>query len=152
MTQHNLGERFWSKVNKTESCWEWTGAINHGYGVYRTGDGKTARPHRLAFMEARGYLPPLLDHACRNRKCLNPSHLRPATKSQNAQNLSGLRTDNTSSVRGVSWNKGANKWRAKGHLNNRQIHIGYFDSLEGAESAAKAWRIENYPYTNEEAA
>ena len=47
------GERFWSKVNKTEACWLWTGALSHGYGSYWVGgrSGRSVRAHRLAYEE-----------------------------------------------------------------------------------------------------
>ena len=29
-----LPEHFWDKVNKTDSCWLWTGKIDDGYGRF----------------------------------------------------------------------------------------------------------------------
>ena len=45
-----------------------------------------------------------------NNKCNNKLHnLRRATTTENNQNR-GMRTDNTSGVKGVSWSKRAEKW------------------------------------------
>lgn len=32
--QGSAVERFWAKVQITDSCWLWTAAIQYGYGVF----------------------------------------------------------------------------------------------------------------------
>ncbi len=74
-------ERFWSKVEKTESCWIWTGYKDKlGYGRF----GKD-RPYRFAYTLLVGPIPPglSLDHLCRNPSCVNPAHLEPVTHRTN---------------------------------------------------------------------
>lgn len=73
-------ERFWSKVEKTESCWFWTDALSHGYGTFWNGE-RSVRVHRYAWEELRGEIPKglVIDHLCRNRHCVNPDHLEPVT-------------------------------------------------------------------------
>lgn len=83
-----IEERFWVKVNKTETCWLWAGATNGvGYGVIgRGGRGSgNAYAHRLSYEWAKGPIPEGLDldHLCRNRACVNPDHLEPVTRSVN---------------------------------------------------------------------
>ena len=76
-------ERFWGNVNKSGVCWEWCGRINPaGYGMYGP---KLA--HRL-ILPLVGQ-PPVpkglfVDHMCRNRKCVNPIHLRVVTSRTNS--------------------------------------------------------------------
>lgn len=70
-------DSFWSRVNKTETCWLWTGHINSdGYGqlsVY----GYTERAHRVSWMLSKGIIPAgkLILHKCDIRNCVNPEHL-----------------------------------------------------------------------------
>lgn len=45
----------------------------------------------------------------------------------------GLRTDNTSGYKGVSFNKG--KWQASIMKDGHQRHLGYFDAIEDAARA-----------------
>jgi hypothetical protein len=69
--------RFWSYVEKTTTCWNWTGATSKGYGLLWM-RGRRIRAHRYAWQEKRGPIPDGLqiDHLCRNRRCVKPSHLR----------------------------------------------------------------------------
>lgn len=77
--------RFWRKVQITESCWKWTGAINgYGYGIFFWDGSKYA--HRLAYEMLVGPIPKGLhiDHLCRVRECVRPAHLEPVTPAVNA--------------------------------------------------------------------
>lgn len=73
----SLEERFWGKVHKTESCWLWTAALNtHGYGCLQVA-GHAKPAHRIAYELLIGPIPRHLeiDHLCRVRRCVRPSHL-----------------------------------------------------------------------------
>lgn len=65
------------------------------------------------------------------------ANLREATYSQNNQNMT-IRSDNTSGVKGVGWNKRQGKWHARVKVNGQLFHCGYFDSLEEAQQARNA--------------
>ncbi len=74
-------ERFWARVNKTDSCWLWAAHINNsGYGW----TGK-ALAHRKAYELTNGAIPDGmdLDHLCRVRSCCNPGHLEPVSHRKN---------------------------------------------------------------------
>lgn len=65
-------------------CIEWAGYIKpNGYG--QTGAGEPA--HRAAYVASRGPIPEGLeiDHLCRNKQCVNPDHLEPVTRAENAR-------------------------------------------------------------------
>lgn len=77
--------RFWSNVDKSGSCWLWTGRLNDtGYGVFFTGK-RDYVSHRVSFWALRGpfALEMMIDHICRVRRCVNPDHLRVATSREN---------------------------------------------------------------------
>lgn len=85
-------DRFWSKVEKTETCWLWKGTKSKStsdiYGAFpRKIDGKTAvrRAHRVAYELVKGPIPDglVIDHLCRNPLCVNPDHLEPVTQQEN---------------------------------------------------------------------
>lgn len=77
-------------VGEVDECWQWQRSVgSHGYGqmVWSTGTkdergkiinaGTTA--HRIAWVSWSGLPIPAgmtIDHACRNRTCCNPHHLR----------------------------------------------------------------------------
>lgn len=88
--------RFWAKVNKTETCWLWTAStINTGYGQFHATGGRgtvMVLAHRFAYEQIVGPIPAglQLDHLCRVRRCVNPSHLEPVTPSENALRASRL--------------------------------------------------------------
>lgn len=80
-----LEKRFIDKVNKTNSCWIWVGAIGRdGYGGFGIG-GKRHAAHRVSYELYTGEIPQGLeiDHLCSNKKCVNPSHLEAVTHGEN---------------------------------------------------------------------
>lgn len=81
-----------------------------------------------------------IDHKCRNRACIDINHLRLVTSTQNKENL-GLRRDNKSGYRGVSWCSRRCKWHAQVSHSNKTIHSSYHDDLMSAANAARRARI-----------
>lgn len=81
-----LGQRIRdNSVVSAAGCWEWKGYINHnGYGKVVVND-TTRRAHRVSYEHFVGPLTPglTLDHLCRNRRCVNPTHLEEVTLLEN---------------------------------------------------------------------
>lgn len=83
--------RFWSHVEYRgiDDCWECNLTPDrNGYCLFwigKVGVGRQYRAHRIAWMELRGEIPSglVLDHLCRNPKCINPAHLEPVTQREN---------------------------------------------------------------------
>ena len=79
-----LSERFWSKVEKTDNCWNWTGSKNRtGYGNIRPAMGGGSKlSHRVSYEMANGTIPDGMDidHKCHNHACVNPAHLRATSR------------------------------------------------------------------------
>jgi hypothetical protein len=73
---------FWSKVQKTDSCWEWVGKKDHaGYGYFK--GGRTA--HRFSWEITHGPIPEglCICHHCDNPSCVRPDHLFLGTHQDN---------------------------------------------------------------------
>lgn len=82
----NAEQRFWPRVNKTDTCWLWTGSlVGEGYGRITDDNGRSAFVHRFAYELLVGPVPggKQLDHLCRVRACVNPTHLEPVTRREN---------------------------------------------------------------------
>ncbi len=83
-------ERFWLKVEKTETCWIWHGGHkSNGYGQFKASTHtRQQRAHRYIYELTYGPIPCELqiDHICRVKACVRPNHLRVATPSQNSRN------------------------------------------------------------------
>lgn len=62
------------------------------------------------------------------------ANLRLVTNAENQRNRS-MRSDNTSGVPGVSWNKRDSRWMAHIKINGQHKNLGYFDTLEEAAAA-----------------
>ena len=72
-------------VDPITGCWNWDGSIGgNGYGVARVGRSSTSA-HRFIYEQEVGPIPPGLepDHLCRNRGCVNPSHMELVTHAEN---------------------------------------------------------------------
>lgn len=73
-------ERFWSRVKKSDGCWEWTGPRKNSrshYGAFFPKQGEHWAAHRYAYTLAHGPIPDglLVCHRCDNPPCVRPDHL-----------------------------------------------------------------------------
>jgi hypothetical protein len=78
-------ERFWAKVVKSDGCWLWTAALSTGGYGRAYFDGRVQQAHRISYELLVGPIPEGLhiDHLCRERHCVNPSHMEPVTPGEN---------------------------------------------------------------------
>ena len=87
LTNSSLPDRVAEKIRLTNTCWIWTAGLHfRGYGEVwdeSLRDGKLA--HRYVYERLVGPVPDglVLDHLCRNRRCVNPEHLEPVTHREN---------------------------------------------------------------------
>lgn len=73
------------EVDAATGCWNWLLCLDRGgYGV-ASFQGRYARAHRLIYELHKGPIPEglVIDHLCRNRRCVNPDHLEPVTQREN---------------------------------------------------------------------
>lgn len=109
--------------------------------VTKNGDSRTVRRHILNFYLEYGWIPDYVDHKDNIPGNDDPSNLRAATASQNSCN-SKRRSDNTSGVKGVSWDSSRKKWRVRIELNGKTKLIGRFNDIHEAELAIREARNE----------
>tara|TARA_R110000764_G_scaffold196248_1_gene281399 strand:+ start:273 stop:764 length:492 start_codon:yes stop_codon:yes gene_type:complete len=96
--------------------------------------------HRLIYKMHYGTEPTVVDHINGVPTDNRIENLRAATTAQNAQN-SRLASDNSSGVKGVSWNNAMTRWVASVCLEGTRTHLGYFDTLEEATLVIKGARL-----------
>ena len=85
-----IQEKFWNRVEKTDSCWNWTGyRTPAGYGQVRIPGDKVYYTHRLSAelhgMQIDGMC---VCHHCDNPMCVNPNHFFIGTKGDNNRDRS----------------------------------------------------------------
>lgn len=69
------------------------------------------------------------------------SNLRLATHTENMHNKGRYRNNSSGHV-GVHWYARYSKWCASGRHNDKRKTIGYFDNIEDAIAARKAWEVD----------
>jgi HNH endonuclease len=134
--------RFWAKVMKTDTCWLWLGATNDlGYGQI-INRSRSSYVHRLSYEWANGPIPDgmMIDHICQVPACVNPDHLRLATRKQNAEHHQGPTRASTTRVRGVYQQGGS--YIVQVTHNRQRYSGGSYKTLIEAEAAAKHLRNE----------
>lgn len=69
-----------------DECWPWLGYImENGYGKLTHNESPSLLAHRLVYEFLIGPIPAdkELDHLCRVRHCVNPTHVEPVTRKVN---------------------------------------------------------------------
>jgi hypothetical protein len=145
-------DRFWMKVQKGPGCWIWTGAISStGYGSFGEPIQSVGRlAHRIAYALTVGPIPEGkdLDHTCHNRACVNPSHLRPVSRKQNSEHLTGPTRTSTTGVLGVTRRKRDGRYVATVQHNGDRVQAGSFATLEEAGDAVKQLRLQLFTHND----
>lgn len=128
--------RFWAKVEKNGAvstarpglgpCWVWVaGRTAQGYGLFHPSKTQSVLAHRWAYQQAGNEIPEgmVLDHLCRNRRCVNPLHLEPVTDQENLRRGAGYGLRNgmrRSCVNGHSYTPENSYYSPAGELRCRQ--------------------------------
>jgi hypothetical protein len=105
------------------------------FKVRQNGKLKNIKIHQAV---AKAFIPnpcnkPNIDHINNIKTDNKISNLRWVTNSENSHNTS-IRSDNSSGLKGVSFNKRSGKWVAYIDFNRKRIPLGYFDTIEEAKT------------------
>lgn len=96
-TKPTLQDRFWSKVEKSDGCWVWTGSTERGgYGhMCLTNSRKMGKAHRISWELHFGKIPDgmMVCHHCDNPPCVRPDHLFLGSNSDNVADMIAKKRD-----------------------------------------------------------
>lgn len=98
-----MENKFLKKVEKTDTCWNWTGRLDiGGYGRFSQGNGHWIKAHRASYTIYKGSIPNglVVRHLCNNRKCVNPEHLETGTQKDNVRDC--ITAGRRANIRGES--------------------------------------------------
>lgn len=119
-------------------CILWTASVDgSGYGRIRA-NNRTYPVHRLVFIMNNGPISDqmLVDHICRNRRCIRLDHLRLATLDQNNHNRSGANKNSSTGHRNIYVRNG--RYSVQIQCNKKAYYGGTFDDIDAAiHSAAR---------------
>ena len=118
-----------------------------GYRVIKI-FGKAYKEHHIVWLYHYGYLPKhQIDHINRIRDDNRIENIRECSNAENNQNR-GISPLNTSGYPGVYWNKRQNQWHARIGVNNKRIHLGYFNTKEDAIKAYDVAKKQHHSFSS----
>lgn len=146
-------ERFWSHVRPGQSgCLEWTGGESaQGYGRFKL-NGRFLAPYRIALVLKQGHdIPPgmVVDHLCRNPRCVNAEHLEAVTVAENTRRGESPRAKATARILLLGVCRRGHDLRVHGHERNDYAGIRCYECQRerhrnnAADPAHRAHRAAN---------
>ena len=117
------------------------GSLNKSTGYIEIGiQGKTYYGHRLAWFYVHGYWPEnIIDHKDKIKHHNWINNLREVSKSCNLRNT-GNPKNNTSGIKGISWNEINKKWIAQITVQSKNKYLGSY--LDFADAVCARFAVE----------
>jgi len=115
-----------------------------GYGYRRVSiNGVRYLVHRIIYFMHHGSEPEVVDHIDRDTTNNSIENLRAATKAENAYNC-GVRVDNSSGFRNVTWHGQKLKWQVMLMQGGKRKSYGLYHDIEEAANVAATARKDTY--------
>lgn len=142
--QPDTGHFLWKIARRGVKAGARAGSIDKQAGYEQIGiDGKLYRSHRLAWLYLYGSWPEgQIDHINGDRADNRAYNLREVSNDVNNQNRKGPNKNNIAGVLGVHFVKRCGKYSSAIMKDRKRIHLGYFETVEGAYAAHVAKRRE----------
>ena len=143
----------WKVSRGTAKAGDWAGCVGEvkQHGKIRKDwlvqiNSKLYLASRIIYFMHHGVdpYPMQVDHEDRNSLNNNVDNLRLGDDVLQKQNR-GMNNNNTSGVKGVSWHKGASKWRAYIQVDDNQKYLGLYTTIKEAIEARNAAVREYWP-------
>ncbi len=136
----------WRKTRGRAAAGSVAGCVNHsGYCMIRV-DGYAYYAHRLAWLYTYGEFPDgLIDHINRDKTDNRLSNLRVCSNMENGQNAK-ISSANKSGTTGVFFNASRQKWMAQIMVARKNVHLGFYESIEDAIRVRKEAEARLHPF------
>jgi hypothetical protein len=138
------GVLYWAKPRQCVKVGNAAGSLE-GRGYLQTRiDLKKYLNHRIIYLMHHGYMPEYIDHIDGDPTNNHIENLRPTSLLGNAHNRR-ISKNNTSGVKGVTWNKASGRWQAQIRVGGgKRKYLGLFDTLDDAAKALRAERVKHH--------
>lgn len=120
-----------------------SGTANKAGYLRTTVAGRSYYNHHLVWLLFHGSLPKLLDHINGDRADNRIENLRECTQAENMRNCRNKK-NNSTGVKGVTWRPTKGKFRARLTVNNQEICVGHYATLEEAAHALQEARLTHH--------